>query len=166
MLKGVRERERSWLSLESCLSDCDPYVNITKFPGSSFCGSSFRIFLIWSLQEQRFSSCTCSRAALIYRAGKNLSRSARTRMLSEEQVRSIVAGRQGRYSLWSLMFGGGFFFLDQFVNKPWHAATAETPRRLVFCFPLWVTHEAFVERFFRSYEVIVIKSQLAALAAL
>jgi hypothetical protein len=166
MLKGVRERERSWLSLESCLSDCDPYVNITKFPGSSFCGSSFRIFLIWSLQEQRFSSCTCSRAALIYRAGKNLSRSARTRMLSEEQVRSIVAGRQGRYSLWSLMFGGGFFFLDQFVNKPWHAATAETPRRLVFCFPLWVPHEAFVERFFRSYEVIVIKSQLAALAAL
>jgi hypothetical protein len=83
-----------------------------------------------------------------------------------EQVRSIVAGRQGRYSLWSLMFGGGFFFLDQFVNKPWHAATAETPRWLIFCFPLWVTHEAFVERFFRSYEVIVIKSQLAALAAL
>ena len=38
MLKGVRERERSWLSLESCLSDCDPYVNITKFPGSSFVG--------------------------------------------------------------------------------------------------------------------------------
>jgi hypothetical protein len=166
MLRGVRERERSWLSLESCLSDCDPYVNITKFPGSSFCGSSFRIFPIWSLQEQRSSSCTCSRAALINRAGKNLSRSARTRMLSEEQVRSIVAGRQGRYSLWSLMFGGGFFFLDQFVNKPWHAATAETPRWLVFCFPLWVTHEAFVERFFRSYEVIVIKSQLAALAAL
>jgi hypothetical protein len=64
------------------------------------------------------------------------------------------------------MFSGGLFFLDQFVNKPWHAPTAETPRWLVFCFPLWVTHEAFVERLFRSYEVIVIKSQLAALAAL
>ena len=25
-----------------------------------------------------------------------------------------------------LMFGGGFFFLDQFVNEPWHTATAET----------------------------------------
>jgi len=64
------------------------------------------------------------------------------------------------------MFSGGFFFLDQFVNKPRHTAAAETPRRLIFGFPLWVTHEAFVERLFRSYEVIVIKSQLAALAAL
>jgi hypothetical protein len=64
------------------------------------------------------------------------------------------------------MFSGGLFFLDQFVNEPWHTATAKTPRRLVFCFPLRVTHEAFVEGLFRSYEVIVIKSQLAALAAL
>src|SRR5882724_10081911 len=80
---------------------------------------------------------------------------------------SVDCGRTPRpLFAWSLMFGGGFFFLDQFVNKPWHAATAETPRWLVFCFPLWVTHEAFVERFFRSYKVIVIKSQLAALAAL
>jgi len=64
------------------------------------------------------------------------------------------------------MFSGGFFFFDQFVDKPWHTATAETARRVVFGFPLWVTHEAFVERLFRSYKVIVIKSQLAALAAL
>jgi hypothetical protein len=83
------------------------------------------------------------------------------------EARSVDCGRTpGRYLLWCLMFSGGFFFLDQFVNKPWHAATAETPRWLVFCFPFWVTHEAFVERLFRSYEVIVIKSQLAALAAL
>jgi len=58
------------------------------------------------------------------------------------------------------MFSGGFFFFDQFVDKPWHTATAETPRRVVFGFPLWVTHEAFVERLFRSYKVIVIKASL------
>jgi len=87
-------------------------------------------------------------------------------MLSKKHVRSIVAGRYGPYLLWRLMFSGGLFFLDQFVNESWHTATAETPRRLIFGFPLWVTHEAFVERLFRSYEVIVIKSQLAALAAL
>src|SRR5262245_39231572 len=31
MPKGVREREQAWFSRESCLSDCGPYVNITKF---------------------------------------------------------------------------------------------------------------------------------------
>jgi hypothetical protein len=80
---------------------------------------------------------------------------------------SVDGGRTlGTPLLWRLMFSGGLFFLDQFVNESRHTATAETARRMVFCFALWVTHEAFVERFFRSYEVIVIKSQLAALAAL
>ena len=72
----------------------------------------------------------------------------------------------GFYLLWRLMFSGGLFLLDQFVNQSRHTATAETARRMVFCFSLWVTHEALVERLFRSHEVIVIKSQLAALAAL
>ena len=110
--------------------------------------------------------------ALNFRRSTHISHWKKSEQVRENQsafreTRSADCGRTpGRYLLWCLMFSGGFFFLDQFVNKPWHAATAETPRWLVFCFPLWVTHEAFVERFFRSYEVIVIKSQLAALAAL
>jgi len=64
------------------------------------------------------------------------------------------------------MFSGGLFFLDQFVNESRRSATAETARWLVFGFALWVTHEAFVERLFGSHKVIVIKGELAALAAL
>jgi len=65
-----------------------------------------------------------------------------------------------------LMLGGGLFFLDQFVNESRCSATAEAARWLVFSFALWVTHEAFVERLFGSHEVIIIKRELAALAAL
>jgi hypothetical protein len=65
-----------------------------------------------------------------------------------------------------LVFSGGFFFLDHFVDQSWHTATAETSRRLVFGFPLRVTHKAPVERLFGSYVIVVIKSQFAALAAL
>jgi hypothetical protein len=65
-----------------------------------------------------------------------------------------------------LMFNGRFFFFDQFVNESRHRSTTETTRRIVFCIPFWVTHEAFVERLFRSYKVVVVEGQLAALAAL
>jgi hypothetical protein len=64
------------------------------------------------------------------------------------------------------MFGGGFFFFDQFVNESGHTSAAETAWRLVFCIPFWVTHEAFVKGLFRSYEVVVVEGQLAALTAL
>ena len=72
----------------------------------------------------------------------------------------------GALTVWCLMLSGGLFFLDQFVNESRCGATAETARWLIFSFALWVTHEAFVERLFGSHEVIVIKRELAALAAL
>jgi len=52
------------------------------------------------------------------------------------------------------------------VDHARHAAAIETTGRFMLGFAFGVAHEAFVERLFRSYEVIVIKSQLAALAAL
>jgi len=64
------------------------------------------------------------------------------------------------------MFGGGFFFLDEFVNESRYSTAAEAAGRLVFGFSFRVAHESLVKWFFRTDVVVVIKSQFAALAAL
>lgn len=65
------------------------------------------------------------------------------------------------------MLCAGLFFLDHIVNHARHAATTETARRLVGRFTAFgIAHEPFVERPFCPDIIIIIKCQLAALAAL
>jgi len=65
-----------------------------------------------------------------------------------------------------LMLRGGFFFFDELVNQTWHGSAAETAGWFELGFSLGVAHETFVEWFLGADIVIVVESQLAALAAL
>jgi hypothetical protein len=64
------------------------------------------------------------------------------------------------------MLRGRFFFFDVFVDQARDAAAAKAAGRFVLGFAFGVAHEALIERFFRADEVVVVKSQFAALAAL
>ena len=64
------------------------------------------------------------------------------------------------------MLGRCFLFLDVFVDQAGHAAATKASGRFIFGFALWITHETAVKRLFRPDEVIIVKSELAALAAL
>ena len=64
------------------------------------------------------------------------------------------------------MLRGRFFFLDVFVDQAWDAAAAKAAGRFVLGFAFGVAHEALIERFFSTDEVVVVESQFAALAAL
>jgi hypothetical protein len=65
-----------------------------------------------------------------------------------------------------LMLRGGFFFFDELVNQTWHGPAAETAGWFELGFSLGVAHETLVEWFLGADIVIVVESQLAALAAL
>ena len=65
-----------------------------------------------------------------------------------------------------LMLGGGFFFLDQIVDHPRHAAAAKAAGKLVSGFAFGVAHESLVEGLFSADIIVVVKCQFAALAAL
>jgi hypothetical protein len=65
-----------------------------------------------------------------------------------------------------LMLRGGFFFFDELVNQTWHGPAAETAGWFELGFSLGVAHETFVEWFLGADIVIVVESQLPALAAL
>lgn len=60
----------------------------------------------------------------------------------------------------------GFFFFDVFMDQARHTPTAETTRRFMLGLAFGITHEAPIKGLFRADEVIVIKSEFAALAAL
>jgi hypothetical protein len=77
-----------------------------------------------------------------------------------------MKGSRGTELLVRLMLGSGFFFLDQVVDHPWHAAAAEAAGKLVTGFAFGVAHESLVEGLFSADKVVVVKGQLAALAAL
>jgi len=64
------------------------------------------------------------------------------------------------------MFGAGFFFFDVFVDQAGHASAAKTAGRFVLGFAFGVAHEALVKRFFRADKIVIVKSELAAIAAL
>jgi hypothetical protein len=64
------------------------------------------------------------------------------------------------------MLRGCLFFLNEFMNQPWHRAAAETPRWLKLCFPFRITHVSFVKGLLGSDVIVVIKSQFAAFTAL
>lgn len=64
------------------------------------------------------------------------------------------------------MLGGGFFFLDQIMDHPWHAAAAKAAGKLVSGFAFRVAHESLVEGLLSADIVVIVKGQLAALAAL
>jgi hypothetical protein len=59
-----------------------------------------------------------------------------------------------------------FFFFDIFVDEPRHATAAKAAGRLVFGLTFRVTHKTAVKRLFSADKVVIIKSELAALAAL
>jgi len=65
-----------------------------------------------------------------------------------------------------LMLRGGFFFFDELVNQTWHSSAAETAGWFELGFFFGVAHETFVEWFLGADIVIVVESQLPALAAL
>ena len=65
-----------------------------------------------------------------------------------------------------LMLRGGFFFFDELVNQTWHSSAAETAGWFELGFSLGVAHETFVEWFLSADIIIVVESQLPALAAL
>ena len=66
----------------------------------------------------------------------------------------------------ALMLRRRFFFFDVFVDQARDAAATEAAGWFVLGFAFGVAHEAFIERFFRADEVVVVESQFAALAAL
>jgi hypothetical protein len=64
------------------------------------------------------------------------------------------------------MLDRGFLLLDVFVNQTRHAPARKTTWRLIFCLAFGVAHEPPIERFLSADVVIIVKSELAALAAL
>jgi hypothetical protein len=60
----------------------------------------------------------------------------------------------------------GFFFLDIVVDHAWDAAAVETAGRYMLGFAFGVAHEESIKGFLGADKVVLIKSQLAALAAL
>ena len=65
----------------------------------------------------------------------------------------------------SLMLGPSLFLLDELVDKPWHGATTDTSGGLRLG-PIGIAHETEVKRLFGSDIAVIVKSELAALAAL
>jgi hypothetical protein len=66
----------------------------------------------------------------------------------------------------TLMLGRGFLLFDVFVNQARHAPARKTTGRLIFGLAFGVAHEPTVERFLGADVVIIVESELAALATL
>lgn len=64
------------------------------------------------------------------------------------------------------MLSRGLFLFDIFMDQTRHGAASKTAWRLMFGLAFRISHETAVKWLFGADEVVIIKSQLAALAAL